>query len=230
MSEWWTYTFSDFLLFSPRTYYRTIERYNGVVWPGHIATVGLGVAILALLGRPAAWRGRTVFTILATLWAWVAWAFLARRYAAINWAAVYFAWLFALQALLLILIGAIRGAVSFRPRRDTAGVLGIGLLVLSVGLYPMLAPILGRGWRQAEVFGMVPDPTAIATLGLLLLAEGSRRWILLVVPLIWCAVSGATLWAMGSPETWLLLLAAALVVGTRTSKVTTITAVSLPHG
>jgi hypothetical protein len=34
MSEWWTYRLTSFLLFSPRTYYRTIERYNLEIWPG----------------------------------------------------------------------------------------------------------------------------------------------------------------------------------------------------
>jgi hypothetical protein len=28
MSEWWTYTLSDFLLFSPRVYYRLFELHN----------------------------------------------------------------------------------------------------------------------------------------------------------------------------------------------------------
>ena len=33
MSEWWTYSLSDFLLFSPRTYYRLFELYNVAIWP-----------------------------------------------------------------------------------------------------------------------------------------------------------------------------------------------------
>ena len=33
MSEWWTYTLSDFLLFSPRTYYRLFELHHRALWP-----------------------------------------------------------------------------------------------------------------------------------------------------------------------------------------------------
>jgi hypothetical protein len=80
-------------------------------------------------------------------------------------------------------------------------------------VYPLLAPLLGRGWPQAEVFGIVPDPTVTATVGLLLLAEGAPRWILLPAPVLWCAVSAATLLAMGSPEAWVLLAAALLAPG-----------------
>ena len=45
MPEWWTYALSDFLLFSPRTYYRLIERHNAAVWPAQIVTLGLGLGI-----------------------------------------------------------------------------------------------------------------------------------------------------------------------------------------
>ena len=41
--------------------------------------------------------------LLAACWTWIAWAYLGSRYATINWAAVYFAYGFALQALLLLL-------------------------------------------------------------------------------------------------------------------------------
>ena len=37
MSEWWTYTLSDFLLFSPRTYHRLFELHNVVMTP-HLGT------------------------------------------------------------------------------------------------------------------------------------------------------------------------------------------------
>src|SRR5690348_10371343 len=102
MSEWWKYTISDFLLFSPRTYYRLIERYNEAVWPGQLATLALGIVILVLLYRPAPERRRVIAGIVFVLWAFVAVAFLWNRYATINWAATYFAWLFLIEAVLLV--------------------------------------------------------------------------------------------------------------------------------
>jgi Family of unknown function (DUF6064) len=197
MTEWWKYTISDFLLFSPRTYFRLIERYNEAVWPAHLLALALGVFIIWLLHRQVPWQGRAITATLAVLWAWVGWAFLWQRYATINWAATYLVWLFGLEVLLLIWIGA---GVNFGVRRDPAGAVGIALIALGVALYPLLAPILGRGWRQAEVFGITPDPTAIVTLGLLLSARGRPRWPALVVPLLWCLISGATLWAMHSVQ------------------------------
>lgn len=214
MQEWWTYSLSDFLLFSPRTYYRLLERHNLALWPAHIVALLLAAVIAALLRRPGTGSGRTIAAVLAAMWAWTGWAFVAVRYATINWAAPWLAALFAAEVLLLAGVGVAKGAVRFRWRRDAGGLVGGALFLGSVALYPLLGPALGRGWAQAEVFGIAPDPTVLGTLGLLMLAEGPRRArvALLVAPVAWCVLSGVTLLAMGSPETWILLPLAGLVI------------------
>ena len=63
------------------------------------------------------------------------------------------------------------------------------LLAWALLLHPLLAGLAGRPWTQAEIVGLASDPTAIATLGLLLLLRGPR-WpmrALWAVPLAWCA-------------------------------------------
>lgn len=212
MSEWWTYTLSDFLLFSPRTYYRLFEIYNAAIWPAQIVAVGLGLAIGALLRRAAAARGRLIAAILAGCWLWVAIAFHASRYATIHWVAVYFAWGFGLEAALLIWIGIIRGRLAFERPTDLAGRVGLAIFLFALVVAPVVGSLLHRGWRQVEIFGVAPDPTAVATLGILLLASGRGRWALMVVPAIWCAISGATLSAMKAPDAWIPPLTAGLAV------------------
>jgi Family of unknown function (DUF6064) len=214
MPEWWTYSLSDFLLFSPRTYYRLIERHNTAVWPVQLVALALGIAVAALLRSPSPARGRAVAGILAVVWGWVGWSFVARRYATINWAASYLAWLFAAEVLLLGWLGVAAGRLRFGWRGDAAALLGGALVTASLALYPLVAPAVGRGWAQAEVFGIMPDPTAIATVGLLLTSQGppGSRWALMAAPLLWCALSGATLLAMRSPEAWLVLSALGVAI------------------
>ncbi|MDQ2870505.1 MAG: DUF6064 family protein [Acidobacteriota bacterium] len=210
MSEWWTYTLSDFLLFSPRTYYRLFEAYNAAIWPAQIVTVALGIAILALLRRGASDRGRWIAAILAACWLFVALAFHAHRYSTINWAAVYFAWAFGIEAALLLGIGVARGLLPFERPAGGAARAGLWIFLAALIAEPAVSILLGRGAKSAEVFGIAPDPTAIATLGILVMAGGRGRWLLMTIPVIWCAISGFTLLAMKSPEAWVPPLAAVL--------------------
>jgi hypothetical protein len=207
MSEWWTYTLSDFLLFSPRTYYRLFELYNAAIWPAHVLALALGVAILALIHRGGAGTTRWVLTILAGCWIFVGWAFLWNRYATINWAAAYVAVGFGLEALIL-LWAAWRWRLSVRPRTY----LGLGVIVFALLVQPLIGPLLGRNWLQIELFGVSPDPTAVATLGVLALIGGRIAWAPWIIPLIWCALTGVTLWTMEAPDAVLTPIAALIAL------------------
>ena len=215
MSEWWTYTLTDFLLFSARTYYRLFELYNAAVWPLQIATLALGLAILILMMRGAAWSGRIVAVILAALWLFVAWAYLLERYDTINWAARYFAIGFAVQAVLLVWTGVVRDRLRFDTGNIT-GKIGLGLFLHALAIHPLIAPLTGRPWTQAEIFGLAPDPTAIATLGVLV-ATARPPLLLFAIPFLWCLLTSLTLWTMESPEApaAIILGLLALVAGTR---------------
>ena len=159
--------------------------------------LALGLAILVLILR-ARRRGADAPSPRSSsaCWLFVAWAYLLERYDSINWAARYFAIGFALQAALLAWTGVIRDRLRFDVRDVTARI-GLALIVYALAIHPLIAPLTGRPWTQAEIFGLAPDPTAIATLGVLLAAD-RPRWHLLVLPLLWCAISGLTLWTMES--------------------------------
>jgi hypothetical protein len=142
----------------------------------------------------------------------VAIVFHAHRYATLTWSARYYAWGFGLEAALLLWTGVIRGRLAFERRGDGIGGAGLWIFFFALLVQPVIGPLLGREWRQIEIFGVAPDPTAVATLGLLLLATGRVRWELMAVPLLWCAISGATLASMKAPDAWIPLIAVPLVV------------------
>ena len=217
MSEWWTYGPRDLLLFSSRTYYRLFELYNIELWPLQILALALGAAVWVLWRRGGDRAGRAIAAILAICWLWVAWAFHWQCYASINLAASYFALAFAFEALLLLWLGAVRGRLTPAPPTRLQQRAGLGIFLFALLIFPLMGPLQGRSWTQAEVFGMAPDPTALATLGVLLLAGGRPVWALFPIPVAWCLISGATLWAMESPDFAIVplaaLLAAMLAVG-----------------
>jgi Family of unknown function (DUF6064) len=211
MSEWWTYSLSDLLMFSNRTYYRLFELYNRAIWPTHLIAGAVGIAILACATRGGAACGRAAAGMLAACWLWVAWAFHAQRYATINSAAHYFAIGFTLEALLLLWAGMLRGRLALKPIHSGSDRAALGLLLFALLGYPLLAAAGKHGWRQMELFGVAPDPTALATLGLLLLSARAP-WLLLPIPLLWCAISGATLWTMHASDAWVAPLGALLAL------------------
>lgn len=213
MSEWWTYSLRDLLQFSPQTYYRLFELYNLAWWPLHVGALVFGIAVFLLAWRGGARAGRTMAALLALSWLWIAWAFHSQRYASINLAAEYFAWAFAAQGLLLLWLGVLRVHLTPVPAFTIKFRFGLGILFFALALAPMMGVLLGRSWTQAEVFGMAPDPTVLATLGALLLANGRLTYLLYPIPVAWCLISGATLWAIEAPDFAMMPVAALLTVG-----------------
>jgi hypothetical protein len=201
MSEWWTYRLSDFLLFSPETYVRLFELHNEALWPWQVAAVIAGLAMLVLTGQPLA------LLIAGAAWLLVAWVWLYERYLTINWAAEWLAYGFALQGLLLWIYAFDR---DLRPADARSRAVGFMLMICALFLQPLLPWMLGRAWMQGEVFALMPGPTVVATLGLLLALRA--HWLLLMLPLAWCAIDGATLWTMKAPAFWLLPLAGLLTL------------------
>lgn len=200
MSEWSTYTLSDLLMFSARTYYRLIELYNLALWPLHLLAAAAGVALVLCSRRTGTARIAAVLSGLC--WVWVAWAFHAERYATINSAAPYFAAGFAIEGALLIFAGRLNAS------HDR---FSLGLLLAALFGYPLLTLMAGRPWQQAEVFGVAPDPTVAVTLALLALCPRAH-WVFWPIPLLWSAISGATLWTMGVAHAWVLPLIAVLAL------------------
>jgi hypothetical protein len=196
-------------MFAPRLYWRLFESLNQSLWPAPLLGVALALAWLtwfARRGLDAAPRASAL--LLGLCWLAVAWLFLWLRYAPINWAAEFFAVGFALQALgLWVWAGVGRPRPCTWPLRRHAG---IGLLLWALLGHPLLAGFSGRPWSQAEIFGLAPDPTAIGTLGWLLLLGGPRA--LWALPLLWCAISAATLATMGSAQALVPLAAALLAI------------------
>jgi hypothetical protein len=206
-------------MFSPRTYARLVAHYNAEHWPLQALAVALGLAALALAWRaPSRPRQRLVWALLAAAWGWVAWAFLHQRFASINWAADAFAWAFGAQGLALagwgVLGGRLGGRTDAAPmpvrpppagRARTGRAAGGAIVLTALLAWPLLGRLSGGTWASSQVFAFMPDPTALATLGFLLLVPRVSRppWWLFVVPVMSCALGGALAWVLQAPLAWL---------------------------
>lgn len=213
MSEWWTYRLSDLLLFSPRAYWALFGQENAALWPLPPIAAGLGCLLIVLAARAGRWSAPITFGLIAIAWGWVGWSFFGQRYSMINWAASYMAPVFAVQA--AIALAFLRRSVR-RPPRPAAGadrLIAIGLIAYATLIHPLWSVLLGRPLGTAEILGIAPDPTAVATLGAgLAFLGGSARWVFFAIPLLWLLVSAVTLFTMDAAQGWALVTVAALAV------------------
>lgn len=205
-----SWALEDFIPFSPRVYWRLFALENEAVWPVQPLLLAAGALLVLLLSRGRRPSGQWLGPALGAAWLWAGWQFVALRYGTLNWAAPTLAWGFYAQGALLAAFG-LSGRLDFGGEAPTARA-RIGFLAAALLAWPLLAPLDGRSWREAEVFAVTPDPTAVATLALIALAvRGRWTGLLCVVPTLWLAISALTLVTMGVWQGWAVL--AALVAG-----------------
>lgn len=188
-----SYRLEDFIPFSPEIYWRLIERINEAFWPLHILTVALGIAalILALRGNT-----RVALALLVPAWLSSGIIFHFNYYAELNWAAPWFGWGFIAQAALLTAVAAFKGT----PPGDGHS----GRLTIWMGAAIAIGALLAYPLIAAETYGLHPDPTAIATLGILLTAlRGASAWLAFTIPFLWCLVASLTLFPLDAAWAWL---------------------------
>lgn len=203
MDTWLSYRPTDLLMFSPGSYARLFERLNEAIWPGHWLLAGLVLAMFALAASRHEATHRVAAALLAAAWGWVAWRFFG-LYAEINLAAPWFAGLFVIQAAALLLLAWPGPGLALEPPAPprTRHWLGLGLALWGLLLHPFAWLVAGRAPAGTELVAIAPDPTAITTIGLLLMARLPRRrgvrlrGLLLTPPAIWLAISALTWWAL----------------------------------
>lgn len=211
MDAWWSYSFSDLIMFSADTYYRLFGLYNKAYWPLQLFAALLGITIIAMMLRPRAQSTRIIHTILMFCWAWVAYSYQLQHFATVNSVAPYYAIMFFIQsALLLWFVLRPQQEPPARPCHSVQH-LGFAYIVFAVFFHPLLPLLNDRPWIQAEVFGLSPDPTAVATIGVLLAQRQNKHLLfLMLIPLLWCSISTTTLWTLSSPDAWLMPIMAIL--------------------
>ncbi len=114
--------------------------------------------------------------------------------------------------MLLLVIGGAAGKLTFAQRHGWVRRAGLALFLFELGVHPLVGPLLGRSCGAIELFGIAPDPTVLATLGLLLAAD-RMRFEMFVIPLLWCTVTGATLRTMQAPDAFLMPAIGLLALG-----------------
>ncbi|MEM7121688.1 MAG: DUF6064 family protein [Pseudomonadota bacterium] len=185
---------------------------NRALWPAQLAVFVLAAALVALPFKPFAQAGRLAGLVLAGGWLTCGVVFHLGYFAPLNFAAPIYGWCFVAQALLLLWTLALRGNVWFLWDGSFYGWAGLILALVALLVAPLATGLFGDGLAAAELPGLMPDPTALFTLALLLLVRARAPWHLIVLPCLWCLVAMATGWILEAPS--LMILPAAGVLAT----------------
>ncbi|MFO8153055.1 DUF6064 family protein [Thioalkalivibrio sp.] len=210
MNDWQTYRLEDFIPFTPDIYWRLLERINETFWPLHILAVAIGLTALLLALRG---HQRMALALLAPAWLTSGILFHWTYYAELNWAAPWLGWAFIAQAVLLLALALFAGSSrTHEPSKGLSTWIGATVALVSLLGYPLIAATIGPGLSHAETYGLHPDPTAIATLGvLLIILRGTTLWLAMIIPILWCVIGSLTLMAIGATGALIPLAAVAIV-------------------
>lgn len=180
------------------------NQYNNAIWPAQILFVALAIAVIALICCKFKYSSKIISVIMGLLWLWMGIVYHWTFFLAINPAAKIFTIGFVLQGLLFIYFGLFKDKLTFRFNRDLPSYLGMGMIVVSLLIYPIIGYIAGHQFPNNPTFG-VPCPTTIFTLGVLLLSVKPLKR-LAIIPIVWSAIGFMAAISFGIYEDSLLLL------------------------
>jgi Family of unknown function (DUF6064) len=185
------------LPFTADVLFSSFEQYNRALWPLPVLAFVLALAAILLTLRPVRGGDRAIGALLTIAWLWVGIGYHLLHFAAIDFSAPLYGVFFVLEGLLLAWTGAIRGKLAFRFRAEPSGWIGLVLALAATVAWPLADWLWGSGLPSVRLVGLAPAPTALFTLGLLLLIDGRTPLHLTVIPLLWTLVAGATGWILG---------------------------------
>ena len=214
MPDWLQFSIFDMTPYDTQGWLGLIESFQQDYT--HIPLVSLLFAALMafmILRPPFPEAPRLVLAFLAFAWFWCGWVFQMQYHASLNWAAPQFGWVFIFQTALFALAAIFGKSLVWRR-------LGIryqwpSLIILMLALlYPLIGLIEGRTTQQLEWLGLMPTPTTLATLGVMMLLGGRVLWLLMPIPVLWALVSAAFTWRLDLFEPYIMAVALLLCLTT----------------
>ncbi|WP_438862866.1 DUF6064 family protein [Neptunicella sp.] len=200
---------SAFFTLKGDNYLQFVTDFNRQSWPLQISSLILCMWLLWLLHQNN--RSKTITRIFAICWIWVGCYFHYHFYTSLTPMAVFDAIAFAVQGCLFFLLS---GKIQFHsPYHDRNSKIGYAGLAACMLLPTLAASFSGQSWWQISLVGMMPTPTALATLALLLLTTSKYRFLLAVIPFGWCIIAGVTHLNIGMHDWFVAPLVALIACG-----------------
>ncbi len=209
--------------FTPEQFLALFASYNAAIFPLQavtLAAAGLAAALVAL--RPGRATDAAVAGILAAFSALTGGGYFLLGFTRLSPAGYGFAAIFLAEAALLALAALRPGELRFGGAPRWRAVAGAAIALYGLVAYPLLG-LAARPALESPWMGVVPCPTTIFTLGLLLLARTARPARYLAPLIAWSAIGTVAALRLGIREDLgmtvaALVAAASLAVGRRAAR------------
>jgi len=162
---------------------------------------------VALLFLHTKWASRWIAAILAIFWTMTGVGYHWMFFSNINAAAYVFGTVFAVGGFMFFVEGTVRNRIQFKFLPDFRGWCALALIAYALLVYPLLGLLVTHPYPETPLFGVVPCPTTIFTLGLLILATHPRLILLGLAPVLWAGIGGTAAFLLEVPQDWALIVA-----------------------
>ena len=199
--------------FTEEELFGVFAAWNRAAWPSQILAYALGLLALGLLFRPSQRTTKILLDILSLMWLVNGIGFHWSYYTDVTPAAWIFGLAFVVEGLFFAAAPFMAENFRVAPAKDLSTLIGFSLVLYAMALYPLLGISFGQTYPALPTFGIVPCPSTIFTIGILLMGNWhTARW-LLVIPCLWGVVGGSAALFFGVPQDYGLIAAMLLTVG-----------------
>jgi hypothetical protein len=158
-----------------------LENYNLDLWPLQIFSYILGIAAIVFAVKRTGFSNRVISLILSFFWLWSGIVF-----CILYWSKSFkFAYLFGILLIiqgLIFLYSFLKENISFSFTGSRHSAIGIVLIFYAMVVYFLIGLFIGHTYPQSFPFGLVPCPTAIFTLGILLWTDKKVPKHVIIIP------------------------------------------------
>lgn len=201
------------LPFSTAQFFAVFGAYNSAIWPMPVLVYVAALPAVVLLFTPGLAADRAISCLLAAMWGFAGIVYHWGFFYPINRAALLFGLAFIAQAVVFLVLGAVRRQLHFGWQVTPRCIIGAGLICYSMVVYPAAGWALGHPFPNLPLFGVAPCPILIFTFGCLLMLQSPVAWWAIVIPIAWSIIGGSAAVLLDVPQDLMLPVSGVLTVG-----------------
>ena len=171
--------------FKIETFLGMLARYNQDVWPLQIGAYLLAILALVIAFKPFKYSSKIITAVLSLFWFWTGIVFGLFYWGPSYTPAYIFSVLLIIQGILFLFSGVLKAKLSFQFKLNPYSVLGMIIILYGLAGYQVFGYFIGHRYPDFFAPGLVPCPTNVFTVGLLLWTDKKIPKRLLIIPFLW---------------------------------------------